>query len=169
MAISSEPEPSPDAGTAAVLRHAGELRRVKREAGEPSLRQIERLTGRGLTIATMSRMLNGKAVPSWFFTRRFLSACGIDENTIETVWRPKWVQMADVRRPLDSQPPVTADEQPGTSPSTTCPECGLVVGDPDLHRKWHETQDRPAPPPTALHVIPDVEDGKPWIQRRKAS
>lgn len=158
-----------DTRTAAVRQFANELKRVKREAGEPSLREINRRSGNTLTIATTSRMLNGKAVPSWFFTQQFLSACEIDTDTIKTFWRPKWVQMTDVLHPLNSQPLVAATGQPDASPGMTCPECGLIMGDPELHRGWHETQNPPTPRPTALHAVSEHQDGKPWIRRRKAS
>jgi hypothetical protein len=153
----------------ALLQFSRELRRVKREAGEPSLRELHRRSEGVLTIATTSRVLNGRTAASWFFTEAFLSACEIDRDTIIKVWRPKWVQMADVLDPLDGQPASSTDHQPtSTAPGTTCLRCGLLVGDPDRHQRWHDDQAEPTRV-RPLRAVSDGEANRTWMRRRKAS
>ncbi|MEV0562133.1 hypothetical protein [Dactylosporangium sp. NPDC050588] len=60
---------------AAFAEHLGGCRRL---AGEPSLREIERLTrqaGRPYPRATIDDKLQGRTVPDWGFVEAFVAAC----------------------------------------------------------------------------------------------
>jgi hypothetical protein len=156
--------------TATMLRFAHELRRVKREAGEPSFRELYIRSSSRLTPATISRVLNGKAKATWFFTNAFLRACEISDDNIVTVWRPKWVHMMDVLQPLDSE---LDDDPPSAQPSdTTCADCGLVIGDLGRHQTWHDEKGKSKAQGTTLRPVPGTGTGtgtKPWLRRRKVS
>lgn len=169
MANSSDHDPR----MIAKLKLASDLKRSRRDAGEPSLREIQTLSGGNITIATISRVLNGKAEASWYFVKQFLLACDVAPDTVDTVWRSKWLQMMDVLHPLDVEPDLAGDRPlVAASDGTTCAECGLVIGDLDVHRAWHDAQAGPAPSPrsTTLRSVPDAQDaGASWRQRRKAS
>lgn len=151
----------------ARLRFAHELKRVKREAGEPSFRAMQTRSSGELAPATVSRVLSGKATASWSFTRAYLRACEVGEEQIEAVWRPKWVQMMDVLHPLD---PDLADVAPPAPPSTdTCADCGLIIGDREAHRAWHTERLEPTGAGVGLRAVADNSNSRSWTARRRAS
>jgi hypothetical protein len=68
----------PDAEQAAVVRFVGELKRLRRRAGEPSLNQVVALTAglpHPLARSTISDKLNARSLPDWEFVASYVAAC----------------------------------------------------------------------------------------------
>lgn len=153
---------------AARLRFARDLKRVKREAGEPSFRVLHTRSSGVLASATVSRVLSGKAKASWPFTKAYLRACEVGDDEIEAIWRPKWVQMMDVLQPLDPDLADASSEAPNSS--ITCADCGLVVGDRIAHQTWHLNRATTTGGGVTLRPVPgNNSNSKSWTSRRKAS
>ena len=90
----------------ALAAFAEHLRGCRRLAGEPSLRELERLTrqaGRPYPRATIDDKLQGRTVPDWGFVEAFVAAChrnagGTGEVDL-TYWRREHLRMlADLAR-----------------------------------------------------------------------
>ncbi|GAA2675792.1 MULTISPECIES: hypothetical protein [Actinosynnema] len=85
----------------AVEEFALSLRRARREAGEPSLRELaHRAKPRG-SISTFQRAFAGNALPSWDTVDALLHA-GLDQSAeqVDQVWRPRWIAVKDLLSPL---------------------------------------------------------------------
>ncbi|MGW4112369.1 nSTAND1 domain-containing NTPase [Actinosynnema sp. NPDC004786] len=68
-----------------VLRFAGDLRRLRREAGSPSYRELGRLAN--YSPAALSEAAAGRRLPSLAVTRAFVRACGGDVEEWTARWR----------------------------------------------------------------------------------
>ncbi|MGM1063044.1 ATP-binding protein [Saccharothrix sp. Mg75] len=67
-----------DAGRTAITRLVGGLKRLRREAGEPSLNRLAALTAglpHPLPRSTISDKLNARSLPEWEFVAAFVTAC----------------------------------------------------------------------------------------------
>lgn len=87
-------------------RFVGDLKELRRRAGQPSYSTLERLSDHQLRRATMSDILNGNRVklPEWRFIQEFVSACRaaatenrIDDDGLGTVadWHRHWQDAAN--------------------------------------------------------------------------
>jgi hypothetical protein len=84
-----------DVGTQEEL--ASVLRRVRRRAGEPSLRELAARTRRGPTSPSktiLAEMLSGARFPRLIVMVAFLEACGVP-NTEMRSWRRTWERVAE--------------------------------------------------------------------------
>jgi len=135
----STPEDEPSAQTH-LERLRDRLKIVHVQAGEPTYRALETLTGRRLSASTISRMFNPTRPPKWPKLEYLLHALGVPRQDCDTVWRPLWAAaVSEVSRISD--PARVAEEN--LSPSkvdahTSCARCGAVVADPAIHRTWHQ-------------------------------
>jgi transcriptional regulator with XRE-family HTH domain len=135
-----------------VGRFALSLRRARREAGDPSYRELARRTK--YSISSICRTLNGTTFPRWAFTELLLKSYGISEEQIRGHWRRIWLETAEAVSPLGTgQPADTAqDDSPAAAPGEECGECGALVLNPLRHQAWHAAYKRRASgriPPTA--------------------
>jgi hypothetical protein len=64
---------------------AARLQSLRRQAGEPSLREISRATG--IAIGTLSQTFSGKTLPSWSVTEKLV----IELNGDPFEWRQDWI------------------------------------------------------------------------------
>jgi len=116
----------------AIAAFAVDLKIVRRHAGDTPYRQLATTTG--YSIATITRALKGEILPSWDFTKAFLTACGADDLDR---WRNKWTEIMDLVDPL----PRSTDDAQETAPPTgaECDTCGAWVTNSTLHTQWHAT------------------------------
>jgi hypothetical protein len=110
---------------------------------EMEMRRMELAKDRGVSAATFSRTLRGLTFPRWDSTTEMLIGMGVTPETINSVWKPRWIRANAGQLPLD--PPAAAPVA-GGEPTTTvdhavseCSECGALVVNPDRHRAWHST------------------------------
>lgn len=83
-----------------VRGFAGELRRLRESAGNPSFRKMAGTSG-FISHTTLHEAAGGTRFASWETTREFVRACGGDE----TEWRTRWERARDG---LAARPPVAA-------------------------------------------------------------
>lgn len=116
---------------------AARLRRVRRDAGDPSYRTIANKIHYSST--TITRILRGDYVPTWQFVEQFLRVCGVDAAKIDGEWKAEWVAIADLANPMPvlATEPATSFLAAGSTSTTVCTICGAVVGDEVLHQNWH--------------------------------
>jgi hypothetical protein len=95
---------------AAIDRLAAELRKIHGEAGDPSLRTLQRrITERAsadrqvelVSFSTLGRVLRGDAYARWPVVDAILVACGVSPATYDTT-RQHWLEMANVVKPIAS-------------------------------------------------------------------
>jgi replicative DNA helicase len=67
-------------------RLSSELARLHRNAGEPSLRDIERLTGKAISHTTVSKILRGGRLPRWGPLELIVEALGGDTASFKALW-----------------------------------------------------------------------------------
>ncbi|ACU35217.1 hypothetical protein KCV87_14115 [Actinosynnema pretiosum subsp. pretiosum] len=85
----------------AVEEFALSLRRARREAGEPSLRELAHRTRPRGSISTFQRAFAGSALPSWDTVDALLRAgLGQPAGQVDAVWRPRWIVVKDLLSPL---------------------------------------------------------------------
>src|SRR5690349_22199481 len=63
---------------------ATELRRLHREAGKPTYRELQRRTGYGRTV--LSAALNGSRLPTWPVAEALVTALGGDPGSFKSRW-----------------------------------------------------------------------------------
>jgi hypothetical protein len=115
------------------------IQAARRDAGDPSLREIARRTRGGLSASTISRMLASDRPPKVENLLCFLRALGIPESKLPA-WRRRWSRVANEANPID--PSAGADDGPPPaypleSIMAVCPACGAFVADRTLHHNWH--------------------------------
>jgi pSer/pThr/pTyr-binding forkhead associated (FHA) protein len=95
-----------------------DLRRLREEAGQPSLGQLVKLSGHKFSKSTLDDHLSGRRsrLPSWRFVAAFVEAChaaadstGLDVSQLGTIdeWRTRWLKAfrdpsRQASRPLQS-------------------------------------------------------------------
>jgi WD40 repeat protein len=79
------PERPLDAGDGILLRFAADLRRLRREAGNPTLKELGRQAH--YAASTLSEAAGGRSLPSLAVTVAFVQACGGDVDAWEQRWR----------------------------------------------------------------------------------
>lgn len=97
---------SSDDAQQALAAFGGELRQLRKMAGNPSFRELEKLTDGwewSLPRSTTSEKLRGKSVPEWEFVKSFISACKSHAETnklylsvtltAENCWERKYEEM----------------------------------------------------------------------------
>ncbi|WP_117210525.1 helix-turn-helix domain-containing protein [Allorhizocola rhizosphaerae] len=115
-----------------------DLMHVRRNDGDPSLREIalkgSRGAGGSVSYATISRVLQGKAEPTWRSTTVILRGCGVSEREISTTWKQRWLELAEILRPVTS--PIM---KPSPAPDGfQCGICGSWVINPKIHANFHD-------------------------------
>jgi hypothetical protein len=121
--------------TAALETFVHDLRRVRRRAGDPSHRELVRRAGHKFSVASITRSLKGDKLPSWAFTKAFLTACGEYDEVIKSYWQTRWTQVADQLRPVGDKE--VGEVMLDTPPGIECSECGAWVINPERHATWH--------------------------------
>ena len=115
-----------------------QVRIAYRSAGEPSYRNIARITGRRLSPSTISRIFRATTPPKWFNLELLLTALGVPAQDLKTVWHPLWAKAQNTVNPI-TDPTAASQELISPAPQdTTCVECGAAIADLTIHRKWHE-------------------------------
>ncbi|WP_410646527.1 hypothetical protein [Amycolatopsis sp. cmx-4-54] len=119
--------------TVEVVAFLDDLDEIKLHAGDPSLGEIVRsakaLQDKALldlpvpSVATLSRLFTGTAVPKWQTVAVFLRACGIGHQEVEGHWKPRWVRLkggpeAAVRPGADYVAPTCPTCTTATMPET---------------------------------------------------
>ncbi|MBO3751267.1 hypothetical protein J5X84_34780 [Streptosporangiaceae bacterium NEAU-GS5] len=79
-----------DAGT--QVEFASKLRQIRLWAGDPSLKDLAKLTNGRLPKSTASDFLNGKRWPKWSQVRDFLVACQVPEQE-HASWLETWTRL----------------------------------------------------------------------------
>jgi transcriptional regulator with XRE-family HTH domain len=151
---------------AEITKFANTLRRVRRQDGDPSYRQLHRRMG--YSISSISRVLTGQSFPRWEFTEAFLRACHVAEPQINIQWRNRWIEIAELVAPLGDDVP-HGDEAgsdmptPAAQEGMECDECGAWVINPLRHRAWHATYVRREPSRLARRpfVLDTAGTGRP--------
>jgi transcriptional regulator with XRE-family HTH domain len=111
------------------------LRRARREAGDPSYRELARRTG--YSISSISRTLTGATFPRWAFTELLLNSLGLSQEQVQGLWRRRWLEAAEAVSPLGVNP--GQDEVPA---GRECGQCGALVLNPLRHQAWHSAYER---------------------------
>lgn len=109
-------ESYPPAAQVAMQKLARQLRRRRRTAGDPSYRDLERLTR--IPKSTIGRMLSGELLPKWRKTLDLLEALDVDKEEIKNVWLPLWVATADAISPIDDEKDDSIDALPTAGRTT---------------------------------------------------
>jgi hypothetical protein len=123
-----------------------DLRRARREAGDPPYRELARQTT--YSISSIWRTFNGTTFPRWRFTESLLKSCGVSDEQIAGDWRQRWLRAAEALSPLGDGGEAGGTtvyeqlaEEPGTGRAAAhwreCAECGSVVANPLVHRGFH--------------------------------
>jgi hypothetical protein len=99
-----------------LAQFAAELQRLHRQAGRPTYRELQRVTGYGRTV--LSEALNGNRLPTWPVTQALVQALGGDPEE----WRPRWAA-TDHAFAHDDQEPQANEANHGsvTAPGEVCP------------------------------------------------
>lgn len=106
------------------------LKRLHRHAGEPSTRQISRLTSNAISHTTVSLVLRCEKLPRWEQLERVVEA--LKGNTDE--FRSLWIIVRDT---IDGLEPTVS--MPTHDQDTTVEVPGLGAEDDDLHRQYDES------------------------------
>lgn len=115
----------PDGGQAEAFFAA--LRHLRMVAGEPSVREIARLTGQ-LSHDTVHRTLTGPALPRWGNAEAVVRALGADPETVKPLWLA--ARTATERPSRDTEIPVRAAvPAPLTVPGPDLPVRVVLVCD----------------------------------------
>jgi hypothetical protein len=143
MSITTTVEP--EAVAEAIARFKAGLRRERRQAGEPSYSDIERVARarQALSKPTISRALTGKAFPNWRVTEGILFGCGLNEQDIVS-WRTRWASVRDLVQPLEDEGSMPAagldddsSDETGAPAGEECESCGAWVTNKLRHHEWH--------------------------------
>ena len=80
----------------ALSRFATRLEECRLQAGNPSVRDLVRLSeqaGHGLARATINEKLTGRSAPDWEFVAAFVRACALHDGRLATVRLEPWRQV----------------------------------------------------------------------------
>ena len=139
--------PSPDVDVVAVKVRgfAQKLRAARRHGGDPSLRDMSRITKhqsqrtdvREVSAATLGRALAGEKFPKWWVVEGLLVACRADPST--TVYRKvrtAWLEVAELIDPIgvDADEFAETDDEPAEEPVHLA-----VVREPAPTRRYRMT------------------------------
>jgi hypothetical protein len=114
-----------------------DLEHARLEAGNPSYADMSKTTI--LSKPTITRMLNGVAVPTWRTVDAFLTACGKTPDEIEAEWKPRWVALKKAAKAAKpSTTPATTVAELTMPSGMTCPDCGCWVTDRSRHAEFHK-------------------------------
>ena len=86
-----------DAGDTALLRFAGELRRLRDKAGRPTYRELARRAH--YSAASLSDAAAGRRLPSLAITLAYVRACEGDAGEWERHWQETAAEVAAGRPP----------------------------------------------------------------------
>ncbi|MET7419801.1 hypothetical protein [Dactylosporangium sp. NPDC005555] len=119
----------------ALAAFAEHLRGCRRLAGEPSLRELERLTrqaGRPYPRATIDDKLQGRTVPDWGFVAAFVAACHRNAGGTGDLdlahWRREHVRMlADLARHREERRRPPAEDQGPLAVTVKLHDVGYVI------------------------------------------
>jgi hypothetical protein len=126
------------------------VRRKMRESGDPSYRTIAHRSfemakthGRAellLSSSTVFRMVNGTHKPSWTSIESLMLCMSVSATEIEEIWRPAWVELMDVLKPIAGElSEFDAEEGADQAASgVECELCGAWVTNPERHAAWHK-------------------------------
>jgi DNA-binding XRE family transcriptional regulator len=132
------------------------------QAGKPPLSVLGKAVG--YSKATLSKVLSGKAMPSWKLVRDLGTALRVPASTVEE-WSVYWTAANLARRKpatvqgraaVPAVPGTAQDNESGTGDAQTgytCPQCGSWVVDTARHTGWHmriEPTGRSAPASESL-------------------
>ncbi|XVS64672.1 hypothetical protein ACQPYE_00995 [Actinosynnema sp. CA-299493] len=102
---------------AEISAFAYRLRRARRDAGEPSLRELARRIQFQGSVSTLQRAFAGGNLPTWRVVEALLiTGLGLDRERVQQDWRPVWVAIKDLQDPLEPPAPV-ADAAGDASPT----------------------------------------------------
>jgi transcriptional regulator with XRE-family HTH domain len=152
-----------------IQRFAAELERVRRDAGRPSYRELQRRMN--YSPSTISRVLNGNSFPRWPFTEEFLRACHVAEPEINGRWLKRWIKITELQSPLGDHD-LWEDETGSDAPApaaqygTECGTCGALILNPLRHEAWHATYVRREPARPARRPLASDTTGTGQLLRR---
>jgi hypothetical protein len=118
-----------DAGDSRLLSFAADLRRLRRDAGNPTYRQLAQRAH--FSVSALSEAAGGRKLPSLAVTLAYVRACGGDEHC----WKRRWHALAAelVAGTASSGPVAGSDADP--TPSWRAPYVGLrPFGPADVDR-----------------------------------
>jgi hypothetical protein len=115
-------------------------------AGKPALSALGKQVG--YSKATLSKVLTGKAMPSWVLVRRLGEHLQIPPAVVHewyTLWtaanmhprKPATVHGSAMPAVPALAPGTGTADAPGNEAGYTCPKCGSWVVDTALHTDWH--------------------------------
>ena len=141
------------------------VRHVHRQAGAPSLRQLEeRLSANGygattpISASTLGRVLSGRQVPRWRVLKALLDVfedlgADVDRQHLRKLWSRAY-DATDPRGPLATDPEDGPEDRaethepvfrprPGSQTAQPaheeCEDCGALVANLVRHQAWHWT------------------------------
>ncbi|MBP2324933.1 O-acetyl-ADP-ribose deacetylase (regulator of RNase III) [Kibdelosporangium banguiense] len=119
-------EPAPRQRRGQVPEFAARLRLLQASCGNPSIRDIERMTARlgdPYPRSTISDKVSGVSAPSWQFVRTFLAACvrlaGGDAPEVDIAeWQAAHRRLTETSAPAEPDSPVTGSGHATPLPSS---------------------------------------------------
>jgi transcriptional regulator with XRE-family HTH domain len=119
-------------GATAGAELADQLKQAWVAADRPDLGDLgDRV---GYAKATLSKVLAGKAAPTWHLVRKLGLALDVPPATVGERWHELWIAADDFRRGV----PTSRTASAGGDGSYTCERCGAWVVDSRVHAEWHE-------------------------------
>jgi hypothetical protein len=110
------------------------------QGGKPSLSALGKQVD--YSKATLSKVLTGKAMPSWVLVRRLGEHFQVPPPVVH-----EWYTLWTAANMHGRRSTITRDQAAGSPPATgtaaaseaafTCPQCGSWVVDTTLHTDWH--------------------------------
>ncbi|MFD0638774.1 protein kinase [Catenulispora yoronensis] len=110
------------AGAQDVSEFVAQMRRLRIEAGKPTLSELDRRAreaGRRLPTSTLSDALKGGRLPSWPVVHAFVLACGGSSGIDD--WEDAWKRVAMAEDCADSQTGLYSDRRPKSGPRNQVP------------------------------------------------
>jgi hypothetical protein len=121
----------------AVCEFVDDLKRIRRDAGDISYRDIQRLSGRSISATSVCRLLaEPTKLPGWQLIKSYLIGCGVDQKTIDS-WFTRWRELADLIEPIAQPERGQADGQDDGHLGSECSECGAWMINAERHAAWH--------------------------------
>jgi transcriptional regulator with XRE-family HTH domain len=120
------------AGATAGNALAEALKQAWVAADRPDLDAVADRVGYART--TLSKVLAGKAAPTWHLVRKLGLALDVPPETVAERWHELWIAADDFRRGV----PASRSGAERGSGGYTCDRCGSWVVDAQRHGEWHE-------------------------------